>query len=140
MAMTNRDERSGEDLLLGAGAEFDGKLTFKGTVRVDARFKGSIVTDDVLIVGERARIDAEITCGSVIVHGEVNGNIRAREEVELLRSARVRGDVHAPSLTVEPGAVLQGSIRADSGEGDQDDARPSLGSSRDLGGAAASPG
>jgi cytoskeletal protein CcmA (bactofilin family) len=138
MAMTNRDERSGEDLLLGAGAEFDGKLTFKGTVRVDARFKGSIVTDDVLIVGERARIDAEITCGSVIVHGEVNGNIHARQEVELLRSARVRGDVQAPSLTVEPGAVLQGSIRADRGE-ERDDAHPGLGAARDLGGAAASP-
>jgi cytoskeletal protein CcmA (bactofilin family) len=99
------------DLLLGPGVEFDGKLTFKGTVRIDAVFKGSIATTDVLIVGERARIDAEITCGTVIVHGVVNGNVRATSGVELRRTARVRGNVEAPSLAVEKGAVLHGDVR-----------------------------
>ena len=46
------------DLLLGRGARFEGKLTFEGTVRIDATFIGSIVTNDVLVVGEAARIDA----------------------------------------------------------------------------------
>jgi cytoskeletal protein CcmA (bactofilin family) len=96
------------DLLLGAGAEFEGKLTFAGTVRIDARFKGSIVTNDVLVVGDRARIDADITCGTVIVHGEVNGNIRAKNAVELHAPARVKGDVETPSLSLERGVVFQG--------------------------------
>lgn len=96
------------DLLLGAGAEFEGKLTFAGTVRIDARFKGTIVTNDVLVVGDRARIDADITCGTVIVHGEVNGNIRAREAVELRAPARVKGDVETPSFSLEKGVVFQG--------------------------------
>src|SRR5512138_3597392 len=112
MALISRDETSprpstapatpppvaASDLLLGEGAEFEGKLTFRGTVRIDARFKGSIVTDDVLVVGEHARMDADITCGTVIVHGEVNGNIRAKVAVELLHTARVRGDVESPSV------------------------------------------
>src|SRR5512141_1883460 len=51
------------DLLLGPGAEFDGKLTFRGTLRIDAKFTGSIVTDDVLVIGEHARMSAEIACG-----------------------------------------------------------------------------
>ncbi len=101
------------DLLLGAGAEFEGKLTFKGTVRIDARFRGSIETDGVLIVGEHARIDADIACGSVIVHGEVNGNIRAESAVELRHTARVRGDTETPSLAMEKGAFLQGAVRMD---------------------------
>jgi cytoskeletal protein CcmA (bactofilin family) len=96
------------DLLLGAGAEFEGKLTFAGTVRIDARFKGTIVTNDVLVVGDRARIDADITCGTVIVHGEVNGNIRAKDAVELHAPARVRGDVETPSFSLEKGVVFQG--------------------------------
>lgn len=99
------------DLLLGQGAEFDGKLTFAGTVRIDSRFKGSIVTDDVLIVGEHARIDAEITCGTVVVDGEVNGNVKAKIGVELRRTAKLRGDVESPSLSIEKGAVFQGSSR-----------------------------
>jgi cytoskeletal protein CcmA (bactofilin family) len=99
------------DLLLGAGAEFEGKLTFRGTVRIDAMFKGSIVTNDVLVVGEHARIDAEISCGTVIVHGEVNGNVKAKTAVELLRTARVRGDVETPSVRLDKGATLNGAVR-----------------------------
>ncbi len=101
----------GDSLLLGAGAEFEGKLTFKGTVRIDARFTGSIITNDVLVVGERGRIDAEINCGTVIVEGEVNGNIKAKTGVELRRSAKVRGNVETPSLVVEKGSVLHGEVK-----------------------------
>jgi cytoskeletal protein CcmA (bactofilin family) len=96
------------DLLLGVGAEFEGKLTFAGTVRIDAKFKGSIVTNDVLVVGDRARIDADITCGTVIIHGEVNGNIKAKTAVELYAPARVRGDIETPSFSMEKGVVFQG--------------------------------
>lgn len=99
------------DLLLGPGAEFDGKLTFKGTVRIDARFTGSITTNDVLVVGERARIDAEITCGTVIVEGQVTGNITATSVVELRRSAKVRGNIDTPSITMEKGSVLEGEVK-----------------------------
>jgi len=101
----------GSDLLLGPNAEFDGKLTFRGTLRVDAKFTGSIVSDDVLIVGEHARIDAEISCGTIVVHGEVNGNIRASSGVELRHTARLRGDVTSPGIMVERGALFQGSVR-----------------------------
>jgi cytoskeletal protein CcmA (bactofilin family) len=102
---------SGSDLLLGAGAEFEGKLTFKGTVRIDAKFIGSIVTNDVLVVGENARIEAEITCGTVVVQGEVNGNIKAKNAVEVHRTGKVRGNLETPSLVVEKGAHLQGEVK-----------------------------
>ncbi len=109
-AMTTMPPATG-DLLLGHGAEFEGKLTFAGTVRIDARFKGSIHTNDVLVVGENARIDAEISCGTVIVHGEVNGNIKAKTAVELRHPARMRGNVESPSLVIEKGVVFQGESR-----------------------------
>jgi cytoskeletal protein CcmA (bactofilin family) len=99
------------DLLLGAGAEFEGKLTFRGTVRIDAVFKGPILTPDVLVVGEHARIDAEIACGSVIVHGQVRGNVRAKDAVEIHRNARVHGDVDTGSLVLEKGGLLEGTVR-----------------------------
>jgi cytoskeletal protein CcmA (bactofilin family) len=111
-----KTEESGGDLLLGAGVQFEGKLTFKGTVRIDAKFTGSIVTNDVLVVGERAKIDAEITCGTVVVEGEVNGNVKAKSAVELHRSAKVRGNVETASLSVEKGALLQGEVKMMTGE------------------------
>jgi cytoskeletal protein CcmA (bactofilin family) len=103
------------DLLLGRGARFEGKLTFEGTVRIDATFIGSIVTNDVLVVGEAARIDADITCGTIIVHGEVNGNISAKTGVEIHRSGKVRGDLETPALMIERGAHFQGASRMEGG-------------------------
>jgi len=99
------------DLSLGEGAEFEGKLTFKGTVRIDATFKGSITTNDVLVVGEHARIDAEISCGTVVVHGQVNGNIKAKVAVELHQPAKVHGNIETPSLLVEKGVLVQGELK-----------------------------
>jgi len=102
------------DLVLGRGVRLEGKLTFAGTVRIDATFVGSIVTNDVLVVGETARIDANISCGTIVVHGEVNGNIQAKSGVEIHASAKVRGDVESPSLVVQKGAFFQGASRMDS--------------------------
>jgi cytoskeletal protein CcmA (bactofilin family) len=94
--------------LLGRGSEFDGKLTFEGTVRIDGVFTGEITTTDTLVVGETAKVTAEINCGTLVVHGEVNGNVRAASAVELHRPARIRGDITAPSLVVEKGVVFDG--------------------------------
>jgi len=101
------------DLLLGRGVRLEGKLTFAGAVRIDATFVGTIVTDDVLLVGEAARIDANITCGTIVVRGEVNGNIQAKSAVEIRAQAKVRGDLETPSLTIEKGAFFQGASRMD---------------------------
>jgi cytoskeletal protein CcmA (bactofilin family) len=103
----------GSDLLLGRGARFEGKLTFEGTVRIDARFIGSIVTNDVLVVGEAARIDADITCGTIVVHGEVNGNIKAKTAVEIQQTGKVRGDLETPSLVIQKGALFHGASKMD---------------------------
>lgn len=94
--------------LLGKGSEFDGKLAFEGTVRIDGTFSGEITTSDTLIVGDGAKVQAEISCGTVIVHGEVGGNIRATRAVELHTPARVKGDITSPSLMIEKGVIFEG--------------------------------
>ena len=74
---------AGVQALLGPGLVVEGKLSFEGQVRIDGTFTGEITTTGGLIVGETAKISAEITCGSIVVNGEVNGNIHASESVEL---------------------------------------------------------
>jgi cytoskeletal protein CcmA (bactofilin family) len=118
MAMLKRDDlpspvaaTSDLNALLGRGSEFDGKLTFEGTVRIDGKFTGSIVTNDVLVVGEGAKISAEISCGTLIVHGEVQGNIRAKVLVEFHQPARIRGNVETPALMVEKGVIFEGQCK-----------------------------
>lgn len=118
MAMLKREEltsipaASGDlNALLGRGSEFEGKLTFEGTVRIDGKFTGTIVTNDVLVVGEGAKVSAEITCGTVIVHGEINGNVRAKNAVELHHPAKMRGNIEAPSLMIEKGVIFEGQSK-----------------------------
>lgn len=108
------------DLRLGRGVRLEGKLTFSGTVRIDATFQGSIVTDGVLVVGEDAKVEAEISCGTVIVEGEVIGDVVASQAVELHASARLRGDVESPAFAIERGAVFEGSSRRPGGTASSD--------------------
>ncbi len=99
--------------LLGKGSEFDGKLAFEGTVRIDGTFTGEITTSDTLIVGDGAKVQAEISCGTIVVHGQVGGNILASRAVELHTPARVKGDITTPSLMIEKGVVFEGHSKMD---------------------------
>ena len=114
MPLLKRDDGASKDLnaSLGAGTQFEGQLGFEGTVRIDGSFSGSIHKGDKLVVGAGATVTAEITCESVVVHGEVTGNIRAGT-VELRQGARVRGDIATPSLVIERGALLEGHVKVE---------------------------
>ena len=118
MAMLKREESPGPTLvgsdlnaLLGRGSEFEGKLTFEGTVRIDGKFTGTIVTSDTLVVGEGANVSAEVRCGTVVIHGEVEGNIQAKHGVEIHPPARVRGNIETPSLMIAKGVVFDGQCK-----------------------------
>jgi cytoskeletal protein CcmA (bactofilin family) len=96
---------------LDKGTNITGELEFAGTLRIDGNFHGSISTGDTLIIGEHAMVHADIHAGEVDIHGQVLGTIEAKRRVEISASGRVRGDVHAPVLIVNPGAQLDGRTR-----------------------------
>ncbi len=94
--------------LLGRGAAFEGKLTFEGTVRIDGRFKGEVFSDDVLVIGEGAHVEAEIDIGEVIIQGTVVGNVKAKRSIEIHAPGRVKGDLHTPTLQIDKGVIFEG--------------------------------
>lgn len=97
------------------GCEFEGKLCFRGTVRIGGIFRGEIYTPDVLVISEGARVYGQIDAGAVIIGGEVNGTIRAKYRVEIHRPAVFRGDILTPSLNVEDGVIFEGSSKMSRG-------------------------
>jgi cytoskeletal protein CcmA (bactofilin family) len=88
--------------------EFLGELRFRNTFRVDGRLRGRIVSDNTLVVGESARIEADIDCGIVSIRGSVVGRVQGRQRIELLAGARVQGTLVSPKLVIEDGAVFEG--------------------------------
>lgn len=110
MALAAQSERPQGEIttLLGRGSEFEGKLTFEGTVRIDGKLSGEIFSEDVLVVGEGAMVSAEIDVGVIIVEGNVTGNIRAKRAVELHAPARVKGNIETPSLYIDKGVTFEG--------------------------------
>ena len=109
MVATAKQAAQGEiTTLLGRGAAFEGKLTFDGTVRIDGRFKGEVFSDDVLVIGEGAHVEAEIDIGEVIIQGTVVGNIKAKRSIEIHAPGRVKGDLHTPTLQIDKGVIFEG--------------------------------
>jgi cytoskeletal protein CcmA (bactofilin family) len=93
------------------GSEIEGKYTFSGTVMLNGKFRGEIVSSDTLIIGEKGIVHATIRAGIVLISGQVVGNLVATERVELRGSARVFGDVEAPVVVVEEGVLFEGHCR-----------------------------
>jgi len=104
-------EQSAITGIIEPGCEFEGKLSFVGSVRISGTFRGEIFTPDTLIIGEGARVQATIQAGTVIIAGEVSGQVRAQYRVEIQRPAIFRGDIHTPSLLVEDGVIFEGSSK-----------------------------
>ena len=96
---------------LGKNTEFDGKLTFSGAVRIDGKFKGEILSQGTLVIGETAVIESNIHVTHVIISGEIRGNIIADERIEIHAPGRVLGDIEAPVVVIDEGVIFEGNCR-----------------------------
>jgi cytoskeletal protein CcmA (bactofilin family) len=98
--------------LLGRGTRFEGKLYFEGRVRLDGDFQGEIRGDDVLVIGDGARVSGDILVGACIVTGgEVSASIRARTAIELYAPSKVTGALHAPAIFIDRGVQFDGTCK-----------------------------
>ncbi len=94
--------------LLGKDTDFEGKLSFKGTVRIDGRFKGEILTEGTLIVGDTAVIESDIHASDLIISGEVHGNLFAQNRIAIHAPGKIFGNIASPVLTVDEGVIFEG--------------------------------
>jgi cytoskeletal protein CcmA (bactofilin family) len=102
--------------LLGRGTEFEGKLTFKGRVRIDGHFKGDIKSDGLLIVGDEGRIEGDVEVATLIVRGgRLNGTVRATDLVELHSPGKVEGHLEAPHIFIDKGVTFDGTCKMSEG-------------------------
>jgi cytoskeletal protein CcmA (bactofilin family) len=107
MATKNGQEMNS---VIGEGSIFEGKFYISGSLQIDGRFEGDIRTEEYVVVGETGKVKTDIVARRVVVAGTVIGNIEADEEVNLLNTGRVLGNIRAPKVNVEDGVIVEGEI------------------------------
>jgi cytoskeletal protein CcmA (bactofilin family) len=99
----------GFETVLGANSTLEGHLRSGANVRLDGTFTGTLEIGGNVLVGETAKINADINAKNISIAGAVRGNVSGKK-VQLLRTGRIWGDIRATTLTTEEGAFIDGKI------------------------------
>jgi len=93
---------------LNSDVELKGSLKFSGELTFDGKLDGDINSDGNLNLGDNAVIKGNVNVSTVVVRGKLNGNIVAREKIEIKAKTELFGDVRAPKLVIEEGVTFVG--------------------------------
>ena len=99
---------------LGASLHVKGEITGHEDLLVDGSVEGLIQLEDrKLTVGSTAKVSADVVAREVVVYGNVKGNLRARDRIEIKKDGSVVGDLTTARIMIEDGAYFKGSIEID---------------------------
>ncbi len=96
------------DTVMGEDIDFSGSLSFSDPLMIKGKFSGDVKASGVLYIEADAYVNANISAGSVLIRGEVIGDIEANESVLLFSTAKVTGDIVAPRVKMENGCFFSG--------------------------------
>jgi cytoskeletal protein CcmA (bactofilin family) len=104
-------ERPGERAIIGPSITIKGDVTGEEDLLIQGRVEGKVdLAQHNVTVGANGRIKANIFGRSVTVEGEVEGDLHAEEQIAIRKSGKVHGNISAPRVTIEDGAMFKGSI------------------------------
>jgi cytoskeletal protein CcmA (bactofilin family) len=103
----NGSPNSSKNVLTG-DVEIKGNIKFSGELTFDGKLDGEVQTDGVLHLGDGAVVNGNINAQTVIVRGKINGNITAKDKIEIKTKAELFGDIRSAKLTIEEGVTFVG--------------------------------
>ena len=116
-ASSSASQSQSKSAVIGVGIRIQGDISGTENILVEGQVEGRINLDsNDVIIGKSGRIVADVTANSIRVSGEVKGDLRAKERVVISGTGNVRGNVIAPRVVLEDGAVFKGSIDMNPGE------------------------
>jgi cytoskeletal protein CcmA (bactofilin family) len=102
------------DTLIGKNTEIKGDVVFDGGLHLDGKIIGNVYAEDdtssTLIVSNNGSIEGDVTVPSIILNGNVTGDVFASEKVELAKLAKVKGNVYYNFLEMAMGAKINGNM------------------------------
>lgn len=111
-AYTSETSNHADDVetVVGPSVNVEGDFASEGNIVVKGTVTGSVRTSKYLLVEAGAKIVANVRAGAAKISGEVKGNMKVQETLELTSTARILGDIEVKVLAVEPGALIYGKI------------------------------
>lgn len=108
--MFNKEDMNKEDIntIFGQQTIVDGKLTTKGSIRIEGKMKGTIIAEGDVFIGESGEVNSNIEARNIVIAGKVEGNVTAKEKLEILAAGRLEGDIKSKRLVIEEGAKFIG--------------------------------
>jgi cytoskeletal protein CcmA (bactofilin family) len=99
---------TGSKNVLSSDVEINGTLKFAGELTFEGKLEGDIVSDGTLQLGDSTVINGNVNVTSVVVRGKVNGNITAKDKIEIKSKAELFGDIKSSKLVIEEGVTFVG--------------------------------
>lgn len=109
-APTGTEQVDEIETIVGPSVNVEGDFASEGNIIIKGTVSGSVHTSRFLSVEQGAKIMANVRAGTAKISGEVKGNLKIRETLELTSTAKILGDIETRVLSVEPGALLFGKV------------------------------
>jgi cytoskeletal protein CcmA (bactofilin family) len=98
-------------VFLDKNTVFEGKMTFEGILHLDGKVEGEVFNSGTLILGETAVIKGKLGVNAIIINGRVEGEVNAKERVEIHSKGKIYGTILAPILVIQDGGIFEGDCK-----------------------------
>jgi cytoskeletal protein CcmA (bactofilin family) len=110
------DRSAATPTLVGAGSKLECTVNCAGDLVVAGDFVGKAIVGGSLTLAEEGRWEGDVETANAVICGELSGDIKVTERLEIRKSARIRGGIHAKTIAIETGAVVDGEMSVTSGK------------------------
>jgi len=97
------------ETIFSESTSFDGVLKFNTSIKIEGNFKGRIISKGYLMIGEKAKVKANIKANSIVIGGEVKGNVEAYDRLEMLPTGKLYGNIKTKKLKMADGVIFEGT-------------------------------
>jgi cytoskeletal protein CcmA (bactofilin family) len=116
-ANSSAPANSGKVAVIGPGIHINGDISGDENLLVEGKVEGKIrLASHHVEIGQSGKVKADITAKVIKIAGAVRGDLSGSEKVVISRTGNVHGNIVAPRMTLEDGAIFKGSIDMDPGE------------------------
>jgi len=110
--MFSKDNKKAElkdaETIIGPSIRVKGNFHGEGDIVIEGKVEGSVKTNNFLLVGNKAKILANVEAGNAQVGGELTGDIKVKGYLEITSTAKILGNIEAKEISIEKGAILNG--------------------------------